>query len=207
VIVTSGEAVIMRAPDRAWVSIAAESRARTAEEAQRANSEAMRAVNAKIKAAGVADEAIQTIGYNLQPEFDYANGRQTLRDYLARNEVRVRVDALDRLGAIISAAVASGATSVSGVRFDLKDRDSVEREALGRAVADATARAAAAAAGGHVSITRVIRIEEQRESDVPQPRPVMMTARMAASDAQAAVPVESGQIEVRARVTVTSEIR
>ena len=34
VIVTTGEAVVKQAPDRAWVSIAAESRARTAQEAR-----------------------------------------------------------------------------------------------------------------------------------------------------------------------------
>src|SRR5437762_3173963 len=87
VIVTTGEGVVKRAPDRAWISIAAENRAKTASEAQRLNSEAMTSVIEKIKASGVAADAIQTTGYNLQPEFDYANGKQTLKGYLARNQV------------------------------------------------------------------------------------------------------------------------
>ena len=52
VIVTSGEGVVKQAPDRAWVTIAAESRARTAQEAQRLNTDAMTAVVEKIKAVG-----------------------------------------------------------------------------------------------------------------------------------------------------------
>jgi uncharacterized protein YggE len=206
VIVTTGEGVVKQAPDRAWVTIAAESRARTAQEAQRLNTDAMTAVVDKIKASGVAAEAIQTTGYNLQPEFDYANGKQTLRGYVARNQVQVRVDALAKTGEVIAAAVGTGATNVSGVRFDLKDRDAVERQALSLAVRDARRRADAAAAGASVQIDRVIRIEEQREM-VDGPRPMMGMAMMKAEAGQAAVPIEAGEIEVRARVTLTASIR
>ncbi len=169
------------------------------------NTDAMTAVVDKIKAAGIAADAIQTTGYNLQPEFDYANGKQTLRGYVARNQVQVRVDALAKTGDIIAAAVSTGATNVSGVRFDLKDRDSVEREALRLAVRDARRRADAAASGGDVAIERVIRIEEQRDV-VDGPRPMPMAA-MRNEAAQAAVPIEAGEIEVRARVTLTAAIK
>jgi len=208
VIVTSGEGLVKRAPDRAWVSIGAESRARTAAEAQRMNTDAMTAVVEKIKASGIPADAIQTTGYNLQPEFDYANGKQTLRGYVARNQVQVRVDTLGKTGDVIGAAVATGATNVSGVRFDLKDRDSVEREALRLAVQDARGRANSAASGAGVAIERVIRIEEQRDTvgDIPRPMPMNM-AMMESRVAQAAVPVEAGEIEVRARVVLTVAIK
>jgi uncharacterized protein len=207
VIVASGEGVVKQAPDRAWVTIAAESRARTAQEAQRLNTDAMTAVVEKIKASGVAADAIQTSGYNLQPEFDYANGKQTLRGYVARNQVQVRLDALAKTGEVIAAAVGTGATNVSGVRFDLKDRDSVERQALTLAVRDARRRADAAATGAGVQIERVLRIEEQRDmGDIVRPMRMDM-AMMKAEVGQAAVPIEAGEIEVRARVTLTVAIR
>jgi uncharacterized protein YggE len=206
VIVTTGEAVVKQAPDRAWVTIAAESRARTAQEAQRLNTDAMTAVVEKIKASGIAADAIQTTGYNLQPEFDYANGKQTLRGYVARNQVQVRVDVLVKTGDVIAAAVATGATNVSGVRFDLKDRATVEREALRLAVRDARGRADAAVSGAGVTIERVLRIEEQRDMGDPRPMP-MGVAMMRAEAGQSAVPLEAGEIEVRARVTLTAAIR
>jgi uncharacterized protein YggE len=204
VVVTSGEGTVRKAPDRAWVTIAAETRARTAPEAQRANSEAMTAVTAKVKATGIPAEAIQTTGYTLQPEFDYANGRQTLRDYVARNQLQVRADNLPKLGELIDAAVSVGATNISGVRFDLQDRDTAEREALKLAVADARARADAIAAGAGQKVDHVVRIEEQREVMPRLPMP-MYAARSEAVGA--AVPIESGEIEVRAHVTLTAAIR
>jgi uncharacterized protein YggE len=207
VVVTNGEGIVRRAPDRAWVTIAAESRAKTAQDAQRTNTEAMTAVMDKIKGAGVPPDAIQTTGYNLQPEFDYANGRQTLRDYVARNQVQVRVDTLAKMGDVLSAAVGTGATNVSNVRFDLRDRDQAEREALRLAVRDARARADAAASGAGVQIDRVVRIDEQREVEPIRPMPMAM-ARMAETvAAPPPVPIEAGEIEIRAHVTLAASIR
>ena len=193
VVVATGEAVVKRAPDRAFVSIAAESRARTSRDAQRLNAEAMTSVL-----------AIQTTGYDIQPEFDYANGKQTVRGYVARNSIEVRVDELPKLGDILDIAVGAGATSVAGVRFDLKDRTGAEREALQRAVEDARARASAAAAGAGLKVDRVVKIEEQRASVMPPPRPMVA---MRAEAQSPTTPVVAGELEIRATVTLTAAIR
>ncbi|HEX6975166.1 MAG TPA: SIMPL domain-containing protein [Vicinamibacterales bacterium] len=206
VVVTAGEAVVKRAPDRAWVTVSAESRAKAPREAQRANAEAMTAVTSKLKAAGLAADAIRTIGYDVQPEFDFNNGRQTLRGYVARNTIEVRIDDLNRVGEVVDIAVGSGATSVGGVRFDLKDRETAEREALRMAVADAKARAEAAAAGAGARIDAVIRIEEQRTMIGPEPRPAMMAMRAGGAEMKE-TPITAGDIEIRANVTLTATIK
>jgi uncharacterized protein len=208
VIVTSGEGEVKRAPDRAWVVIRAESRARDPKEAQRLNTEAMVAVTAKLKGMALGDDVIRTISYELQPEFDYANGRQTLRGYLARNAIEVRVDDVTRVGDVLGAAVGSGATSVGGLRFDLKDMEAAEREALRLAVRDARGRADAAATGAGVRIDRVIRIEEIR-SPIVRPQPMQQMREMAsvAMAADAPPPIAPGTIEIRAQVTLTAAIR
>jgi uncharacterized protein YggE len=206
VVVTTGEGVVKLAPDRLWVSIAAESRAKSPKEAQRANADAMKAVLDRLKTLGLPADAIRTSGYDLQPEFDYANGKQSLRGYVARNSVEVRVDDLSRAGDVLDVAVGSGATNVSGVRFDLKDRTAAEREALRNAVADARRRADSAAAGAGMSVDRVVRIEEHRAM-TPEPRPMMMTRQSMVADAAGAPPIVPGEIEVRVSVTLTSSIK
>lgn len=207
-IVTTGEGVVKLAPDRVWVLIAAESRARTARDAQRANVDAMSAVLARMKSLGFPPDAIRTTGYDLQPEFDYVNGRQTLRGYVARNGVEVRVDDITIAGDVLEAAVGSGATSVGGLRFDLKDRAGAEREALRKAVTDARGRADAAAAGAGLRVDRVIRIEEQRAQPI-DPRPMMLARQsmVAGAPETGAPPVNPGEIEVRATVTMTSAFK
>ena len=207
VIVTSGEAEVKRAADRAWVSINAESRSKDPKEAQKLNTDAMSAVMAKLKGMALGADAIRTTSFELHPEFDYTDGRQRLRGYVARNSIEVRVDEVTRVGEVLTAAVTSGATTVGGLRFDLKDRAAAEREALQMAVQSARARAEAVAAGADVKIDRIIRIEDHR-ADMPDPPrpPVMM--RMGAQEAMAAdVPVTPGNLSIRASVTLTAAIR
>jgi uncharacterized protein YggE len=205
VVVAVGEGSVKRAPDRAWVTIAAESRAKTPAETQKLNADAMNAVMQKVKGLGFPTDAIRTTAYELRPEFDYANNRQTLRGYVARNAVEIRVDDLSKLGGLLDVAVGAGATSVSGIRFDLKDRAAAEKEALQLAVADARAQADAAAQAAGVKVERVVRIEVGRDAAMPPPRPaMMMRAEMAAS---AEPPVSPGELEVRASVTLTAAIR
>jgi uncharacterized protein len=207
VVVTTGEGVVKRAPDRAWVTIGAESRARTPGEAQKLNVDAMSAVLQRLKAAGLAADAIRTTAYDLQPEFDYANNRQTLRGYVARNTVEVRVDDLPTLGRILEGAVGAGATNVQGVRFDVKEREAAEREALTKAVADARTRADAAASGAGVKVERILRIEEQRGVSIPpQPRMAMMRENLQVTNS-GEPPMAAGEIEIRAAVTLTAIIR
>lgn len=206
VVVTTGEGIVKRGPDRAWVTIATESRARDPREAQRNNANAMSAVMDRLKRTGLSGDAIRTVTYDLQPEFDYNNGRQTLRGYVARNAIEVRVDDLPKLGEALDAAVSSGATSVSGVRFDVKDRDEAEREALRQAVTDARARADAAAAGAGMRVQTVVRIEEHRSEPIPPPRP-LMTAMREAAQVAGEPPLSPGQVEIRATVTLTASLR
>ena len=208
VVVASGEGTVKKAPDRAWLQVTGESRARSPREAQRLNAEVMAAVLQKLRGSGLPADAIQTRAYDLQPEYDYANGRQTLRGYVARNTLDVRVDELSRVGELLDLAVTSGATSVGRVRFDLKDRDGAEREALRLAVEDARRRADAAATGAGMKVERVLRIEEQRARIIPPPMPMMMEARVGGvGDAAAPPPIAPGELEVRASVTLTAAIR
>jgi uncharacterized protein len=204
VVVMSGEGLIQAPPDRAWVMVTAESRASSAREAQRRNADAMAPVQEKLRASGVPGDAIRTSAYDLQQEWDVVNNRRVPRGYVARNTIEVRVDGVDRLGELLETAVASGATSVGGIRFDLKDRVKLEREALRLAVADARAKAEAAAAGGGRTIERIIRIEEQ---GIPIRPPIPYATLREAAQVADAPPISPGQIELRAQVTLTAELK
>lgn len=205
VIVTRGEATVKRAPDQAWVSIAAESRAQTPAEAQRMAAEAMSSVQSALGRARIPDDAIRTTAYSLQPDMEYTGGRARVRGYIARNQIEVRVDALDRLGSVLDAAGGSGATSLAGLRFDLKNRREIEQEALKLAVRDAMARARAIADGANATLGPIMRIDEQTGGGREI---VPYMAMRDATQAQAPqTPVSPGEVEIQAQVTLTVSIR
>jgi uncharacterized protein YggE len=130
-------------------------------------------VHAKLNALGVPPEAVRTLHYDLQPEYDHVRGRQTLCGFVARDAIEVRLDDLSQVGTVVDAAVDAGATSIPGGRFALKQRDELERDALEQAVVDARARVEAAASAASVVIERIWTVEEQRLRPGP-PVPVMI---------------------------------
>ena len=86
-----------------------------------------------------------------------------------------------------------------------KERAKLEREALRLAVEDARARADAAASGAGRTVDRVLKIDAQT-GGTPIPVPRVATFRGQAA-ADAAPPIEAGQMDIRAQVTLTSVLK
>jgi uncharacterized protein len=201
-IIVTGEGLAKATPDQAFISIGAETRSKASKDAQQRNAEAMNAVIQKITAAGIPKEAIKTTAIDLQLEFDYTNGKQTPRGYVARNTVEVRVDDLAKLGDVLDAAVGSGATTIHGLRFDAKQRDQLISAALQAAVRNATFKANGIALGSNRTIERILKIEELSDD---APRAMMQLGMTRTADAQ--TPVAPGELEIRAQVRLTVAIR
>jgi uncharacterized protein YggE len=88
----------------------------------------------------------------------------------------------------------------------MKDQAKLERDALRMAVTDARQKAEAAAAGAGRAIDRILRIDEQGGVTPPVPVRFMREAAQAAA-ADSAPPIAAGQMEIRARVSVTAALK
>ena len=204
VVVVTGEGLVKAAPDQAWVTLVVETRSRNSKDAQSQTSQTMTAVQQKLAAGGIPKDAIRTMSVDLSIDAEWVNGRQVPKGYVSRNAIEVRIDDVAKVGEVMDVAVASGVSAVQGVRFDLKQRESLEREALKRATADARQRAEAAAAGAGRALDRVIRVEEPGTRPMP-PQPMMMMRQAAAEQAQ--TPIIAGEIEIRASVMLTATLK
>ena len=206
-VIASGEGLVTRAPDQAFVTVAAEARSRQPREAQQQNAKVATAVRERLAAFKLPDDAVRTLNVDMQPEFDWANGRQTLRGYLATNVIEVRLDDVAQVGEVVDAVIAAGASRVTGVRFTLKDMAAAQQEALRMASAAAVARARAMAEGVGRAVDKVVRLDETGGGVVP-PRPMPVMRAMAAEVADApSTPVTAGQVEVRVIVTLHASLR
>src|SRR5215211_4579284 len=83
-IVTTGDAVVRRIPDRAFVTIAVESRAKNPRDAQKQNAEAMTSVQQRLTSTKIPKDAIRTIGYGLDQEWDYVQNGRVPKGFVAR---------------------------------------------------------------------------------------------------------------------------
>jgi hypothetical protein len=129
----------------------------------------------------------------------YSNDGQAPRvsGYVATSSVRVRTSDLGKVGAMIDAALAKGATGIAGLSFYVANSDDARRKALTAAVENARrdAEAMAVAAGGKLG--QLIDIVTEPEEYY---RP-MNTMLMAAARAPQATPIEAGEQKVTASVT------
>jgi uncharacterized protein YggE len=101
---------------------------------------------------------------------------------------------------VIDSATRAGANEVSGPMLSSSGRERLEAKALEAAVDNARKKGEALAKAAGVGLGRVTAIVEGGGS----PGPVMLEAARASADK--AVPIEPGQEEVQATVTVTFSI-
>jgi uncharacterized protein YggE len=205
-VIATGEGLVKRAPDQVFVTVASEARSRQPAEAQAQNATVATAIRKRLTEFKLPADAVRTVSVDMQPQFDWANGKQTLRGYVATNVIEVRLDDVTRVGDVIDAVVAAGATRVTGVRFTLKDMAAAEQEALKLASAAALGRAKAMAEGVGRNIDKVVRLDETGGGAVPPPQPMMMRTTAQAADAPP-TPVTAGDVEVRVTVTVHASLR
>jgi uncharacterized protein YggE len=207
VIVTRGQATVKRAPDRAWLTVSTEVRDAKPADARQRSADIMTTIQNALKTAGLPADAVRTTGYSITPEMVNSATGSTgqVRGYAVFNQIEVRVDELDKLPQVIDAVNApkNAALSISGPRFDLRNREGAEQDVLRIAVENALARAQAIATGARRSLGAVLHVDGQNTgTDLPTPRPMMR-----ATAGQTSTPINPGVIEIHAEVTLTVGIR
>jgi uncharacterized protein len=192
-VTTNGHGVVTAIPDEATVSAGVHTQAGSAQEALAQNAKLMNQVVAALKNAGGTE--LQTQQVSLSPQ---TSDTGQVTGYAADNSVSAKSKIADT-GALIDAAVAAGANTVSGPSLGVSDSEALYRDALGKAVADARARADALAKAGGFGVGQVSTVVEQTAN---APVPVFS----AATAKDAATPVEPGTQDVTADVVVTFRI-
>ncbi|GAB4460353.1 MAG: SIMPL domain-containing protein [Anaerolineae bacterium] len=161
----------------------------------------MTAVRDALRNAGVAEEDLQTAGFNVWSEdrFDPQAGAPTgERVFRAENTLLVTVRDVTALESVIDAALDAGATNVFGLNFSIDDTASLEREARVMALEDARARAEQIAQALGVTLGEAITVDETyRGGSSPQP-----FAAQGLGGGGGPL-IEEGQLAVGVDVTVT----
>jgi uncharacterized protein YggE len=116
--------------------------------------------------------------------------------------VRVKLRDIEKIGDVISAASGAGANEISGPSFTLSDDSDVRNDAIELAIADARKRAEVMAKAAGKTLGEIVSVSEAGVS-VP-PVYYDMGTRAAA---EAAVPIEPGQLDVTTSVTVVFELK
>jgi len=202
----TGEATVSARPDRAQISIGVISQTPTAQAAAAANAtQTTQVIEAVKRTLGEGGE-LKTSGYSISPQYQYTAGRAPkITGFQASNTVLVIVNDLTLLGKVIDAASESGANNINGVSFSLKDETAARTQALAEAAGKARAAAEAIAKALN---THVVGILQAETGEAPSVRPMMRSfSAMAVNAGGAPTPIEPGDLDLHASVTVTLEIQ
>lgn len=207
VIRTTGEATVQVQPDLARVDVGVISEAATADKAAADAAARADAVVRAVRSAMGAGGEVRTISISVQPVYSYPggprpSGKPTITGYTARNIIEVTTPNLNRVGTLIDAAMKAGANSVQRLEFTLQRPREAQEQALREAAKDARASADAIASALGLRIVRIVAVDQASEEPI---RPLMAMARTEIATTPP-TPVETGAIEVRARVSLTAEI-
>ena len=199
---TSGQGEAKVTPDRASVLVNVQTRGASATTAAADNALKTKAVLDALGKLGLSREQLSTEGYTVYPEMRYDKDGASPRvvAYVVTNTVRAETKRPEQAGAIVDAALVTGANMINSLSFYASSIDEARRQAIGAAVssARADAEAMARAAGGSLGAL----IELSTGGPTIPPRPMYdMAARSKVASMQIETPVNPGQQTVTVFVT------
>jgi uncharacterized protein len=198
-----GEATASAEPDQAQFDIGVVTQASSVNAAVNQNAAQTNAVMRELRGL-VPDKDIKTVNFSVNPNYKYPKeGAAAVIDgYTANNTVRLMLNDVSKIPAIIEVATKSGANNLNRLSFLLKDERPVRAKALAAAAMQAEAGAEALAGSLKLKLGRLLQVEEGQPV-VISPVRQMSLARAESTDM---TPISPGTIDVHANVNLTYEI-
>jgi uncharacterized protein YggE len=150
----------------------------------------------------VDHDSLKTLRASVMPvyEYDNASGSNRVKGYKAENRVLVSTSDLSDVGKLVDSAIKAGANVMESISYTLKNTESVRRQALKEATANAKERAKTLAEALGVDIVGLKAASDSGSNPVPLMRTAFEADMMSKRSIQ--IPVEEGQVEVTVQVSL-----
>ena len=210
----SGEGEVFTVPDTAEFTFTVQQEAESVAQAQESVTQRANTITQYLKDKDIAEEDIKTVGYNINPRYEYRDevdirppeGRRVLVGYEVSQRTRVKVTDTSKVGTLLGGIGEQGVSEVSNVSFTVEDEQQVKDEARAQAIQDAKEKAQALADQLGVRLGDVVDFNQSHD----QPRYLMDKASARENDdaAGGATPdISPGQNRIVSNVNITYEIQ
>jgi hypothetical protein len=203
----SGAGTAYLVPDIAYIYVGVHTEKPSASDAVTENNTQNQTMIEALRDFGIDAKDIRTTNFSIWPQerYDPLTGTPTgEKTYVVDNTVYVTVRDLDKLGDLLDTVVAAGANTVNSIQFDVADKDEALKDARAEAVKDAAEKAKELADAAGVQLGEVQTIGFYDNVSYP----VFEGKGGGGADvAQAAVPIQPGQLTFTVNVNVTYMIK
>mgnify|MGYP001561245822 CR=1 FL=1 len=205
-----GTATVKAVPDLVGVYFSVETKASTSEEAASKNADIVEKLKNSLISKGLDKKEIQTLNFNVYPEYDWNSGTQKIKGYIASHQIRVELSTenSEKIGEVIDAGVSAGA-GISYINFELSQelQNKYKSEALKLAAEDAKIKASSIAEGLGKKVGSLVSVSTSDFNYYPW-RLYETSGVASAEDAKAATTnINPGEQEISASVTAIFKIR
>ncbi|WP_203247137.1 SIMPL domain-containing protein [Sporosarcina beigongshangi] len=185
------------APDTVQIQLEVHTESQQLSQAQQEIAAVMNQVIESLLQLGIGRENIQTVSYNVFPQYDYVEGKQVFRGYEVTNAISIKTTNIQQVGNVIDVAVQNGVNNVSNIQFTVGDEQLYYQRALSLALKNALAKAQTIADTMQLQIdpTPIKIVEGHRAESVA-------TRMFAAKEMRGSTPIEQGEIVINATVEV-----
>lgn len=201
----NGQGEVVAAPDRATVQLSIAARNKDLAAAQAEADAVVAKVMAVADGLGIKKEKVQTTSIQIQPEFDWRDGKRVMLGYLVQRTTTIELDDLSKLGNLMEQALATGVNEVSPPMLSSSKSKDLARAALRLAGEDATRNAEALADSLGASLGEIYSASGQGGEQGPRPM-MMRAAAMESMKADVAETYSAGEIRVMASVQAQFEL-
>ena len=204
----SGAGTAYLVPDIAYIYLGVHTERPAASEAVTTNNAQTQKMIKALTDFGIDAKDIRTTSFSIWPmdKYDPATGAPTgEKTYSVDNTVYVTVRDLDKLGDLLDTVVAAGANTVNSIQFDVANKDEALKQARSDAVKNAAKQAQELADAASLELGEIQSISFYDS----QPYPVFEGKGGGGGGvtAEAAVPIQPGQLTFTVTVTVTYAIK
>ncbi|MCK5285628.1 MAG: SIMPL domain-containing protein [Candidatus Pacebacteria bacterium] len=218
----TGEGKVTAVPDIAKFSFTVKEESKTVEEAQKKATEKMNLVLAFLDKEGIDDKEIKTEGYNIYPRYEWWNKeviceggycppterQRTLVAYDVSQNVSVELKDIDNAGKILAGIGSFEISNISGLSFDIDDKDGLEREARQEAIDEAKVKAKELAKDLGVKLVRIVSYSSNAWRNTPPQYAAMEKSMVYGMDNAVSIPeIPVGENEIKTIVYLTYEIK
>ncbi|WP_085524421.1 SIMPL domain-containing protein [Tuberibacillus sp. Marseille-P3662] len=195
IMTVNGDASFSVEPDTVSIQLEVVTKSERLNQAQQENTHIMNQVIEALVQEGISRENIKTSAYNINPSYDYVDGKQVFRGYQVTNIITLKMKNIDQAGRMIDLAVKNGVNRVSNIQFTIENQQQYYQRALNNALKNAFAKAQTIAETLNVNFDSIpLKIIEET-IETPQ-----TFQTFAAMEDSMSTPIEPGQIIIRAKV-------
>lgn len=157
----NGQSEIEATPDTITVYYNLETTGTTSKKAEDKNSDILNNLTYQIATIGLNKSKLKTISFNVNPEYQWINNKNQLKDYKATHSLKIElsIEQREKIGNLIDAGTNAGAI-IKHIKFELSP--SLEQEykakAIQQASEDARTKAEALAKGFNKKVSKLVSV-------------------------------------------------